>query len=172
MSFIDTIFDDITAYFVSYGGFSWRAKLHKGWNASCEPDGRKRLAYRPIFVWKLVTTKASGSARVKLGATDVIASVKAELGKPNPSHPDKGKVSIYVDCSPTAEPTFEELGLISRRYPLLREGLLGSLHRWSCGSSKQYSYSKVQVAANASSDEQPEVDVSDEEFLQYQRVPV
>ncbi|KAK6115386.1 hypothetical protein DH2020_007655 [Rehmannia glutinosa] len=34
---------------------------------------------------------ASGSARVKLGLTDVIASVKAELGKPNPSHPDKGK---------------------------------------------------------------------------------
>lgn len=32
---------------------------------------------------------------------------QAELGKPNPFYPDKGKVSIYVDCSPTAEPAFE-----------------------------------------------------------------
>ncbi|GER44797.1 exosome complex component RRP42, partial [Striga asiatica] len=70
-------------------------------------DGRKRLTYRPISVETGVIPQASGSARVKLGATDVIASVKAELGKPSASHPDKGKVSIYVDCSPTAEPTFE-----------------------------------------------------------------
>ncbi|KAE9444666.1 hypothetical protein C3L33_23436, partial [Rhododendron williamsianum] len=50
---------------------------------------------------------ANGSARVKMGETDVIASVKAELGKPSPFQPDKGKVSIYVDCSPTAAPMFE-----------------------------------------------------------------
>ncbi|KAG5553506.1 hypothetical protein RHGRI_011397 [Rhododendron griersonianum] len=50
---------------------------------------------------------ANGSARVKMGATDVIASVKAELGKPSPFQPDKGKVSIYVDCSPTAAPMFK-----------------------------------------------------------------
>ena len=35
------------------------------------------------------------------------SNVQAELGKPNILHPDKGKVSIFVDCSPTAEPTFE-----------------------------------------------------------------
>jgi len=34
-------------------------------------------------------------------------NLQAELGKPNILHPDKGKVSIFVDCSPTAEPTFE-----------------------------------------------------------------
>ncbi|XP_042056029.1 exosome complex exonuclease RRP42-like [Salvia splendens] len=68
-------------------------------------DGRKRLTYSPIFVETGIIPQASGSARVKLGATDVIAS--AELGKPNPSYPDKGKVSIHVDCSPTAEPSFE-----------------------------------------------------------------
>nr|GLL37913.1 exosome complex component RRP42 [Ipomoea trifida] len=73
-------------------------------------DGRKRLAYRLIYVEIGVIPQASGSARVKMGATDVIASVKAELGKPNPSHPNKGRVFIYVDCSSTAEPTFEGRG--------------------------------------------------------------
>lgn len=33
--------------------------------------------------------------------------LQAELGKPTILHPDKGKVSIYVDCSPTAAPMFE-----------------------------------------------------------------
>ena len=33
--------------------------------------------------------------------------VQAELGKPSALHPDKGKVSIFVDCSAVAEPTFE-----------------------------------------------------------------
>ena len=33
--------------------------------------------------------------------------MQAELGKPSILHPDKGKVNIFVDCSPTAEPTFE-----------------------------------------------------------------
>jgi hypothetical protein len=33
--------------------------------------------------------------------------LQAELGRPSALHPDKGKVSIYVDCSPTAAPTFE-----------------------------------------------------------------
>jgi len=37
-------------------------------------------------------------------------NLQAELGKPNILHPDKGKVSIFVDCSPTAEPTFEGRG--------------------------------------------------------------
>ncbi|RDY07918.1 Exosome complex exonuclease RRP42, partial [Mucuna pruriens] len=70
-------------------------------------DGRKRLTYRPISVETGVIPQANGSARVRMGATDVIASVKAELGKPSLSQPDKGKVSIYIDCSSTAEPAFE-----------------------------------------------------------------
>lgn len=49
---------------------------------------------------------ASNFLVVELGAY-LLFHLQAELGKPNPSHPDKGRVSIYVDCSPTAEPTFE-----------------------------------------------------------------
>ncbi|KAH7533493.1 hypothetical protein FEM48_Zijuj04G0136700 [Ziziphus jujuba var. spinosa] len=105
-------------------------------------DGRKRLTYRPIYVETGVIPQANGSARVRLGATDVIASVKAELGKPHPLQPDKGKVAIYVDCSPTAAPIFEA-ALSNTGIP------------------------RVNVAAGASGDEEPEVDVSDEEFLQF-----
>lgn len=39
--------------------------------------------------------------------TYLIFSLKAELGKPSLLHPDKGKVSIFVDCSPTAAPVYE-----------------------------------------------------------------
>ncbi|KAI6677576.1 hypothetical protein NL676_038372 [Syzygium grande] len=70
-------------------------------------DGRKRLTYRPIYVETGVIPQANGSARVRMGGTDVIASVKAEIGRPSPLQPNKGKVSIYVDCSPTAAPMFE-----------------------------------------------------------------
>ncbi|KAK7274391.1 hypothetical protein RIF29_15476 [Crotalaria pallida] len=50
---------------------------------------------------------ANGSARIRMGNTDVIASVKAELGKLSLLLSDKGKVSIYTDCSSIAKPAFE-----------------------------------------------------------------
>jgi hypothetical protein len=34
-------------------------------------------------------------------------NLQAELGKPNILQPNKGRVSIFGDCSPIAEPTFE-----------------------------------------------------------------
>ncbi|XP_048434182.1 exosome complex component RRP42-like isoform X2 [Pyrus x bretschneideri] len=73
-------------------------------------NGRKRLTPRPINVKTGVISQANGSARVRMGATDVIASVKAELGRPTALQPDKGKVFINVDCSPTAAPMFEGRG--------------------------------------------------------------
>ncbi|GJT73098.1 exosome complex component RRP42 [Tanacetum coccineum] len=91
-------------------------------------DGRKRLTYRPIVVETGVIAQANGSARVKMGRTEVIASVKAELGRPTSSAPDKGKVSIYIDCSPTAAPEFERRGgeeLSMELSAALRQCLLG-----------------------------------------------
>lgn len=173
-------------------------------------DGRKRLTYRPISVETGNIPQANGSARVKMGETDVIASVKAELGKPSPFQPDKGKVSIYVDCSPTAAPMFEGRGgdeLSAELSAALQRCLLGGKSGagggidlsslsivegkvcWdlyidglvissdgnlldALGAAIKAALSntgipKVNVAASASSDGQPEVDVSDEEFLQF-----
>ncbi|CAK9151878.1 unnamed protein product [Ilex paraguariensis] len=173
-------------------------------------DGRKRLTYRHIQVETGVIPQADGSARVKMGATDVIGSVKAELGKPNPLQPDKGKVSLYVDCSPTAAPMFEGRGgeeLSTELSATLQRCLLGGKNGAGAGidlsslsivegkvcwdlyidclvvssdgnlldalgaaikaALSNTGIPKVQVAAAVSSDGQPEVDVSDEEFLQF-----
>ncbi|KAJ8538674.1 hypothetical protein K7X08_029970 [Anisodus acutangulus] len=173
-------------------------------------DGRKRLTYRPIYVETGVIPQANGSARVKLGATDVIASVKAELGRPTASHPDQGKVSIYVECSPTAEPSFEgrggeelsaelstalELCLLGGKSGAgagidpsslsIKEGkvcwdlyvdclvissdgnLLDALGAAIKAALSNTGIPRVQVREAASSDEQADVDVSDEEYLQF-----
>ncbi|PIN11076.1 Exosomal 3'-5' exoribonuclease complex, subunit Rrp42 [Handroanthus impetiginosus] len=178
-------------------------------------DGRKRISYRPIFVETGVIPQASGSARVKLGGTDVIASVKAELGRPAPSHPDQGKVSINVDCSPIAEPTFEGRGgeeLSTELSSALQRCLLGGKsgagagidlsslsivqgkHCWdlyieglvvssdgnlldALGAAIKAALAntaipKAQVAASALPDDEPEIDVSDEEFLQFDTTSV
>lgn len=84
--------------------------IHGGIAHDLRSDGRGRRDFRPIFVETGVIPQASGSARVRFGATDVIVSVKAEIGTPSPLQPDKGKVSIFVDCSPTAAPVFEGRG--------------------------------------------------------------
>ncbi|KAL5794311.1 hypothetical protein ACOSP7_002905 [Xanthoceras sorbifolium] len=173
-------------------------------------DGRKRYTYRPIYIETGVIPQANGSARVRLGATDVIASVKAELGKPSALQPDKGKVAIFVDCSPTAEPTFEGRGgeeLSAELSGTLQRCLLGSKSGAGAGidlsslvivegkvcwdlyidglvlssdgnlldalgaaikaALSNTGIPSVHVAAEASNDEQPEVDISDEEFLQF-----
>ncbi|CAN6707967.1 unnamed protein product [Malus baccata var. baccata] len=175
-------------------------------------DGRKRLTPRPINVKTGVISQANGSARVRMGATDVIASVKAELGRPTALQPDKGKVFINVDCSPTAAPMFEGRGgeeLSAELSVALRHCLLGGAGIelsslvvvegkicWdlyidglvvssdgnlldALGAAIKAALSntgipRVNVAAGASGDEQPEVDVSDEEFLQFDtsKVPV
>ncbi|EOY18761.1 3'-5'-exoribonuclease family protein isoform 5 [Theobroma cacao] len=167
-------------------------------------DGRKRLTYRPIYVETGVIPQAHGSARIRLGATDVIASVKAELGKPSALQPDKGKIAIYVDCSPTAAPMFEGRGgeeLSTELSVALQRCLLGSgidpsslviVEGKVCwdlyidglvissdgnlldalGAAIKAALSntgipKVNVASETSGDEQPEVNISDEEFLQF-----
>ncbi|KAG7022551.1 Exosome complex component RRP42, partial [Cucurbita argyrosperma subsp. argyrosperma] len=125
-------------------------------------DGRRRLTYRPISVETDVISQANGSARVRMGGTEVIATVKAELGRPNAMQPDKGKVSIFVDCSPTAEPTFE-----GRGGEELATELSVALEQCLLGGKSGAGIPKVNVSVEASANEQPEVDVSDEEFLQF-----
>merc|ERR1711962_841984 len=49
----------------------------------------------------------NGSARIRLGSTELLVGVKAELEKPAISDPKKGRVEFNVDCSPNATPMFE-----------------------------------------------------------------
>jgi len=73
-------------------------------------DGRGNDEYRPIMLETGLINNAYGSARIRLGNTDVLVAVKAEIDKPLPSAPDRGRVQFFVDCSANATPEFEGKG--------------------------------------------------------------
>jgi exosome complex component RRP42 len=70
-------------------------------------DGRKPDEYREITVETNVTKNAEGSAKVKIGDTEVIAGVKMEVGKPYPDTQDRGGMMFNVELTPMASPEFE-----------------------------------------------------------------
>lgn len=70
-------------------------------------DGRKLLERRPLSIVISPIEKASGSARVKLGNTEVIAGVKIELGTPFPDSPDKGILIVNTEVLPLSSPYAE-----------------------------------------------------------------
>ncbi len=70
-------------------------------------DGRALEEHRPISVEKGIVNVAEGSARVKLGGTDVIVGIKIELGEPYPDTPDRGVLTTNAELIPMASPTFE-----------------------------------------------------------------
>lgn len=70
-------------------------------------DGRKFGEFRKIEIMPNVINTAEGSARVKLGETEVIAGVKNDIGTPFPDTPDKGILVVNVEFTPLASPEFE-----------------------------------------------------------------
>jgi exosome complex component RRP42 len=70
-------------------------------------DGRTLTSYRPVDVSFDVSKAAEGSARVKMGKTEVIAGVKLTLDKPYPDSPDKGNLLVSGDLLPLASPRYE-----------------------------------------------------------------
>ena len=70
-------------------------------------DGRKFDEFRkPIVVTNDVSNKAEGSARVKIGDTEVIAGVKMDVGKPYPDSQDKGNLMTGAEFLSVASPEF------------------------------------------------------------------
>lgn len=70
-------------------------------------DGRKTDEYRPITIEYGVSHMAEGSARVKIGATEVIAGVKLGVDKPYPDTPAQGNLMINAELTPMSSPLFE-----------------------------------------------------------------
>ena len=70
-------------------------------------DGRKFDAYRDITIEKNISQSAEGSARVKIGETDIMVGVKLELGTPYPDSPDKGTMMVGAELLPMSNPEFE-----------------------------------------------------------------
>lgn len=70
-------------------------------------DGRAFNDYRKIVIETGVVRKAEGSARVRLGDTQVMVGVKMQTGEPYPDTPDTGVIITNVELVPMASPSFE-----------------------------------------------------------------
>ena len=70
-------------------------------------DGRSFNDYREISIETNVIDRAEGSARVKIGDTQVLVGVKIQPGEPYPDSPDKGVIITNVELVPLASPMFE-----------------------------------------------------------------
>ncbi|MEM2192092.1 MAG: exosome complex protein Rrp42, partial [Candidatus Hadarchaeales archaeon] len=70
-------------------------------------DGRKPDEFRKVTVEKGFLKSANGSARVRMGNTEVIVGVKLEKGEPFPDTPESGILVVNAELLPLADPTFE-----------------------------------------------------------------
>ena len=61
----------------------------------------------PITIEYDITNTAEGSARVKIGETDVMVGVKVEVLKPYPDQPDQGSLMVGAELLPMSNPEFE-----------------------------------------------------------------
>jgi exosome complex component RRP42 len=78
----------------------------KSLKAGVRYDGRKLLDYRKVSVEPNITC-AEGSARVKIGETEVLVGVKLAVEEPYPDTPDQGKLMVNAELRPMASPKFE-----------------------------------------------------------------
>ncbi len=70
-------------------------------------DGRKFDEFRNIEIEVNVISKAEGSAKVKIGNTQVLAGIKMDIGEPYPDTPDSGVMITAAELIPLASPDFE-----------------------------------------------------------------
>ena len=70
-------------------------------------DGRKHIERRDISIEIGVIDKAEGSARVKLGNTDLIVGVKLGVGTPYPDSKDQGNLRTTVELTCLSNPEYE-----------------------------------------------------------------
>ena len=77
-------------------------------NSDTRLDGRKLTEYRkPIEVEHNIIKTAEGSARVKIGETEVIVGVKMAVGEPYPDTPNEGTIIVGAELLPLSNPEFE-----------------------------------------------------------------
>jgi exosome complex component RRP42 len=84
-----------------------KGHIHKLLSTGRRVDGRGIEEYRPISIETNYIESAQGSARVRLGNTDVLVGVKMEVGSPFSDTPDRGVLTTNTELIPLASPTFE-----------------------------------------------------------------
>lgn len=70
-------------------------------------DGRKLTDYRDIVVETGISKSAEGSARVRIGESEVLVGIKLSVGKPYPDTPNEGCLIVDAQLLPLSSPEFE-----------------------------------------------------------------
>ncbi len=70
-------------------------------------DGRKKNEYRELKIETGISKNAEGSARVKIGKTEVIAGIKMKSGEPYPDAPEEGNLMVSAELLPLSSPRYE-----------------------------------------------------------------
>ncbi len=70
-------------------------------------DGRKLEEFRDIKIETDISKNAEGSARVKIGKTEVLVGVKMDVSEPYPDSPNKGNLMVTVELLPLSSSRFE-----------------------------------------------------------------
>jgi len=70
-------------------------------------DGRSPTEFRNIEVETGISKNAEGSARVRIGKTEVIAGVKMSIEKPYEDSADQGNFMVTAEMLPLSSPRFE-----------------------------------------------------------------
>jgi exosome complex component RRP42 len=70
-------------------------------------DGRELTDYRQFTIEEGLIEKAEGSARIRLGKTEILVGVKIETGEPFPDTPNEGVLTVNAELVPLASPNFE-----------------------------------------------------------------
>jgi len=76
-------------------------------NQGARLDGRKFDECRKIKTEINISKNAEGSARVKIGNTEVLAGVKMEVGEPYPDNPDQGTIIVGAELLALSSKEFE-----------------------------------------------------------------
>eukprot|EP01087_Luapelamoeba_hula_P006224 TRINITY_DN16304_c0_g1_i1.p1 TRINITY_DN16304_c0_g1~~TRINITY_DN16304_c0_g1_i1.p1 ORF type:complete len:299 (+),score=30.56 TRINITY_DN16304_c0_g1_i1:17-913(+) len=75
--------------------------IAEGLDLNVRADGRGCLDYRYMHIETGITVQTNGSARLRLGDTDVMVGVKVDLGEPSTDAPNKGRLECAIECSPS-----------------------------------------------------------------------
>ena len=70
-------------------------------------DGREKLEYRNIEIETGISKNAEGSARVRIGGTEVLAGVKLGIAVPFTDSPESGVLMVTTELSPMSSEKFE-----------------------------------------------------------------
>ncbi|MDO9536994.1 MAG: exosome complex protein Rrp42 [Thermoplasmata archaeon] len=81
--------------------------IYKLAQRDCREDDRSPVESRPLTYEINTIGTAEGSARVKLGKTDVLVGVKLQPGEPYPDKPNQGVLMTGCELKPMAHPGFE-----------------------------------------------------------------